>query len=91
MKTVYEIAWDLLQETTTVYGITLTEKLIFNVDDVSRLTGLPQDIVILFKKKQEILQILPDKEDLTLVCQVIEEIEDGKPHYLLSEEQSLHS
>jgi|JI10StandDraft_1071094.scaffolds.fasta_scaffold348299_5 hypothetical protein len=91
MKTVYEIAWDLLQETTTVYGATLTEKLIFNVDDVSRLTGLPQDIVILFKKKQEILQILPDKEDLTLVCQVIEEIQDGKPHYLLSQEQSLRS
>jgi len=80
MKTAYEIAWNLLEES-------YNGKLQCNLwgADISRLTGITEESVLTLKNKKEIIRRLPRKEDFNILRQVMEEIEQGKPHWEIGE------
>ena len=90
MKTASEIAWDLLKTPQRFYSKQVSEVIDFTlgVDEVADLCGIPVKIVHLLQKKQKILESLSDLKELSLVRQVIEEIEQGKPHYPLEADLS---
>ncbi|GAO98975.1 hypothetical protein Cva_01645 [Caedimonas varicaedens] len=76
MKTAYEIAWDLIG----------THKVNLRSSEIATMTGLSRSNIDDLALKKDIVRRLPEKKHLDLVKQVIEEIEQGKPHWELKTE-----
>ncbi len=68
MKTAYEIAWELMEDR--------------GINYISSVTGIPlEEIKILGLKHYIATSIEEFKKDINLVREVLDEIEQGKPHW----------
>ena len=83
MKTPYEIAWNLLD-----HYVVNAKYYFMSLSEISKNTGLDESEVEKMRSKFCLLKKIQDTKDgVYLACELLSEIELGKPHYLLDEEQ----
>lgn len=78
MKTAYEIAWDLVA----------VNSLESELENLSKKTGISLEEVKVLRKKYNILFYVKicQNYDLDLTKRIIEEIDQGKPHWEIENE-----
>ena len=80
MKTTHEIAWILLSDFYRPWEVNVTMGLSF--DQVQKITGLDVETLNKMNDKRSLVKEMQRiKNGVILARQIIEEIEQGKPHW----------